>query len=545
MREQTAGQFSGGRRIVAVASIMQDILDRRDRSQTRFILNLRVNETEFAHGARLRQQHVQYWAFRGLFPISIIAAWSPSNAATPVTEPTQLIRKCPIAGQLRRKSVAARATSWLEMVPAGGRRLKTRIFGNMMMAYLRKFLLASSAAAITLATVSAAEAGGFALREQSAYGQGMSFAGVAAGGSLSSMFWNPATLSQVMGLEFESGISGVIPISEVLVTTGPGSPFDEGDIGQDALVPNSYAAYRVNDKVIVGVGINGPFGLSTEYSPGGVIAMAGLAGVSDIFSLNVNPNVAYQINDYVTIAAGLQIQYSDAEINPIAGGVGLGLLDGDDISFGFTAGIHIMASENTEIGLGYRSWQDVDLDGTFVLGVTPFPNTASLVLPDMVTFGIRHKVNDYWRVMAGLEWTNWSRFDTVFVTAPGAPPLPFDYNDGWYFSVGAEYMWNDQITLRGGVGWEISPLDVSNRTFRLPDDDRLWLSLGGSYKANDRYSFDVGYSFLTTFDTQISPSVALGGSGPAANAFWGGEADANVHILSAALKVKLGGHASP
>lgn len=409
----------------------------------------------------------------------------------------------------------------------------------------RKWLLAASAMALTLATVTAAQAGGFALREQSAYGQGVSFAGIAAGGSLSSMFWNPATLSQVTGLEFESGITGIIPISEVLVTTGPGSPFDEGDIGQDALVPNSYGAYRVNDKVILGVGINGAFGLSTEYNPGGVIAGAGLAGISDIFSLNVNPNVAYQINDYVTIAAGLQIQYSDADINPVALGTGLGRLEGDDISFGFTAGIHIMASENTEIGLGYRSWQEVDLDGTFtIIGPGTLANTASLELPDMVTFGIRHKINDYWRVMAGVEWANWSRFDTVVATTSGAGtiPLPFDYNDGWYFSAGAEYMWNDQVTLRGGVGWELSPLDNANRTFRLPDDDRLWLSAGASYKANDRYSFDVGYSFLTTFDTQILPAAS---GGPAANGPFGGEADANVHILSAALKVKLGGHSTP
>lgn len=417
------------------------------------------------------------------------------------------------------------------------------------MFYSRKFLLATSAAAIALATVSAAQAGGFALREQSAYGQGMSFAGVAAGGSLSSMFWNPATLSQVMGLEFESGLTGIIPISEVLVTI-PGPAFDEGDVGQDALVPNSYAAYRVNDKVILGVGINGAFGLATEYNPGGVIATVlgpggvGLAGVSDIFSLNVNPNVAYQINDYVTIAAGLQVQYSDAEINPVFGFAGLGLLDGDDISFGYTLGLHVMASENTEIGIGFRSGQDVDLDGTFtVAGLGTFASTASLELPDMVTFGIRHKVNDYWRVMAGVEWTNWSRFDFVTVTGGPAPvPLPFLYDDGWYFSAGAEYMWNDQLTLRGGVGWEISPIDNTNRTFRLPDDDRLWLSVGGSYKANDRYSFDVGYSFLTTFDTQIVPGTS---GGPGSNVTWGGEADANVHILSAALKVKLGGHSAP
>ena len=406
----------------------------------------------------------------------------------------------------------------------------------------RKYLLATSAAVITLATVSTAQAGGFAIREQSAYGQGMSFAGVAAGGSLSSMFWNPATLSQVMGLEFESAITGIVPISDVLVTTGGGSPSDEGDIGQDALVPNSYAAYRVNDKVILGVGINGAFGLSTEYRPGGLIAgVVGLAGVSDIFSLNVNPNVAYQINDYVTVAAGLQIQYSDVWISPVLTPAGFGLLEGDDISLGFTLGLHVMASENTEIGIGYRSWQDVDLEGTFADGAPSSPSIASLELPDMVTVGIRHKINDYWRVMAGVEWTNWSRFDNVVVNT-GPTTLPFDYNDGWYFSAGAEYMWNDQLTLRGGVGWELSPLDNANRTFRLPDDDRLWLSAGASYKANDRYSFDVGYSFLTTFDTQIVPVTA---GGPVSNITWGGEADANVHILSAALKVKLGGHSAP
>ena len=78
-----------------------------------------------------------------------------------------------------------------------------------------------------------------------------------------------------MGLEFESGVSGVIPISDVFLTAGPFAPFDEGDIGKDALVPNAYAAYRVNENVIVGVGINGAFGLSTEYSPAGVIGGAG------------------------------------------------------------------------------------------------------------------------------------------------------------------------------------------------------------------------------------------------------------------------------
>ena len=407
----------------------------------------------------------------------------------------------------------------------------------------RKYLLAASAAALTLATFSTAEAGGFAIREQSAYGQGMSFAGVAAGGSLSSMFWNPATLSQVMGLEFESGITGVIPITEVLATYPIFGTVDEGDIGLDALVPNAYGAYRINDNVVVGIGINGAFGLATQYNSTSPARTFGIAGESDIFTINANPAVAWQINDYVTVALGAQIQWMDLTLSRQATTIaGIVDLEGDGFGYGLTAGIHIMPTPDTEIGLGYRSRIDNDIDGS--LTNISVPASTTIDLPDLVTFGIRHKINDYWRVMAGVEWANWSRFQSATIVVPGnSEILGFNYDDGWFFSGGAEYMWNDQLMLRGGVGWEISPVSDAVLTFRLPDDDRLWLSAGASYKANDRYSFDVGYSFLTTFDTTINNTNPANRGG--APSFATADVDANVHILSAALKVKLGGHSAP
>src|SRR4051794_38840862 len=62
---------------------------------------------------------------------------------------------------------------------------------------IRKILslaLIVTATALLIGSGSSAIAGGaFAESIQSAFGQGSSNAGVAAGGSLSSMFWNPAT----------------------------------------------------------------------------------------------------------------------------------------------------------------------------------------------------------------------------------------------------------------------------------------------------------------------------------------------------------------
>ena len=68
-------------------------------------------------------------------------------------------------------------------------------------------LRAGTALGILIIATAQANAGAFAIREQSTYGQGTSFAGVAAGGSLSSMFWNPATMTQFKGIVSENGFS--------------------------------------------------------------------------------------------------------------------------------------------------------------------------------------------------------------------------------------------------------------------------------------------------------------------------------------------------
>ena len=107
---------------------------------------------------------------------------------------------------------------------------------------------AASLGALAVASMPA-EAGGFALREQSTVGQGMSFAGVAAGGALSSMFWNPATLGAVQGIQSEQNFTLIVPITEVTAYSvlAPTTPIDQGDIDYPdvvkALLEINYAGW--------------------------------------------------------------------------------------------------------------------------------------------------------------------------------------------------------------------------------------------------------------------------------------------------------------
>jgi len=399
-------------------------------------------------------------------------------------------------------------------------------------------------AVASLSATAEVDAGAFAVRQQSAYGHGASFAGIAAGGSLSSMFWNPASLSDVQGIEVEATGAGVFADAHVKLDPQPalGLPgSDEGNVAQHAVIPSGYAAYRLNERVVLGIGINSPFGLTTKYDGDSILSQTGIAGKSEITSVNVNPAVSVAMTDWLALAVGVQVQYFDARLTRQAlGPLGIAALEGDDIGLGLTAGIKITPLPGTEIGLGYRSFVEHELDGTLkTTNAGSFDVRYDGVnLPDLVTLGIRQRITERLRVMAGAEWSNWSRFDTVKVEGGPAPvDLPFEYDDGWFLSGGGEFDVTQRLAVRAGIGFDVSPIGDDVRTYRLPANDGLSLSVGASYRHGGRFSLDLGYSIGTVEDMEI-PAAGMGG-GPDVNGPFSGRADTRAHYISAAIKVKL------
>jgi long-chain fatty acid transport protein len=433
---------------------------------------------------------------------------------------------------------------------------------------LRAVLLACSGIGVLLAATADANAGGLAVREQSAYGQGSSFAGVAAGGSLSSMFWNPATMTQMPGIQSESVLTGILPYAantpgaaSSLVPLGLGGT---GNTADSALVPAAYYSWQFNPNLWLGLSVNSPFGLSVNFPD----AWAGrnyAAGSSSLTTYNATPSFAYRINDWISVGAGVQLEYAKADFSsglPINGFGGTGLaalgnqfnVNGRGWGFGFTAGVTLTPTPTTTVGLGYRSAINQKISGTMTLppgpaftpgaGSTPGSVNATVNLPDIVSLGIRQRVNPQLTLLGTVEWTNWSRIGTTAINQPSGAPatiggnpvtLPFQYKDGWFFSAGAEYQWNEKLAVRGGVGYEISPITDQVRTPLLPDNDRLWLSVGGTYRLTPKMSFDLAYSHLFVKSTSIN--VVAG------NPWWDGanyigDVSSHVDIVSVALKYR-------
>jgi long-chain fatty acid transport protein len=392
------------------------------------------------------------------------------------------------------------------------------------------------------------EAGGFAYREQSAPYQGTSFAGSAAGGTLSSMFWNPAAMAVFPGLNSESSYSLIFPEADVNVRTSS-DPFGMAgstDVASWQFVSASYWAYQLagyNPNLFLGVAFNSPFGLATEPEDR-TYEGAVLARSSRITTYNLNPNVAYRIAPGVFAGVGLQVQYAkvrfgvapEAPLDPSLS------FRGDDVAFGATAGILLQPRAGTSIGLGWRSQITHDLDGDVgIKGLGREDASAKLRLPDIVTFSVSQALAPSLRLLGTVEWSNWSRLEEIRFRPSSDPDvtLPVGWSDGWLFALGGEYDWSRQLTLRTGIAYEISPAgDARSRILAVPDADRILLSAGASWRWSDSTMLDFAYTHAFYGDADFDQTSI--GPIPVHQT---GTVDLSSDIVTIGLRTRWGGQA--
>lgn len=425
-------------------------------------------------------------------------------------------------------------------------------------------------AVVALPIPTAVVAGGFEV-QQSAYFQGMSFAGVATGGpSLASISWNPATSAFAgSGITIESSNAVVLPEAELTVLNPevqlppPGSP--HVDIGRDSLLGASFGTFRWNERTVLGLSLTAPFGLVTKPDD---LNWAGkyVALTSKIFSLNATPSLSYEIAPGVSVGLGMQVQYFDLQKLRAATPLGGSNINGDDIALGVLAGINLSPAPGTSMGLGFRSSVHHDLSGDFklrfnarsaeLLGRSALivPVDGELDLPDKITFSFRQAVWPKVSVLGTVDWANWSRLGVVPIRL-GAPVPPLEkgdaianielnWRDGWLFALGGEYDISPPFSIRVGVNYEVSPVhDATTRPLQVPDSNRTWVSVGATYRWNDNSSIDVAYShgfFEDNVPFERSPASTLLRQAPPVI----GEANVSADMIAVSWKWRWGGSPS-
>lgn len=424
-----------------------------------------------------------------------------------------------------------------------------------------------------------AAASGFQLMEQNASGLGNAYAGQAAAAQdASTIFFNPAGLTKIPGRSAVGVLNVIKPIAEFTSSGSTAAPLQPsvgsngGDAGDWAYIPNGYVSWQVSPQLFLGFGMGTVFGLKTDYDAGWVGRFHALK--SDLKTVNLNPTVAYKISDTLSIGGGVNYTFAKATLtNSVnysaaafaAGGAlalaavggpgveGEGKVKGDDGAWGWNVGVLFDVGPHTRIGASYRSALEFRIEGDasfanrpalLAAGLPNGPVYADIKFPAIASVALFHSINPQWDILADWTWTQWSTLQSLDIFRTSGARLsttPLNWKNTWRAGLGANYHHDAQWTWRAGIAYDTSPTQDSERTPRIPDQDRTWLALGAQFRWSKQLAFDVGYAHI--FVKEASVTLCTGpqaAANPAAcagkNTLIGSFDDNKVDIFSAQLR---------
>ena len=365
---------------------------------------------------------------------------------------------------------------------------------------------------------SQARAEGFAIMENSA--RGMSLAGglIARGGDASTLAYNPAAMTMLEGTQLQANLAvsqfywGVDTRNDAGENTG-----NYHSAHQTWPIPAFYVTHQLNDDWWFGLASYTRFGLGVKYPhnwPGG----ANLHSVQLITS-SFNPNIAYKINDHLSIAVGAEMMIASMQMrknlnsNPALQALSPGdvSINGHGVSFGGNVALHARLNDQWSLGLTYRAPMSLKVSGK-----TRYDNQlaqkypalhaiqnsdlrGTLHLPDSIGFGVAYKPLENLSFEADAVYTLWSRFQDFNIHMKD--PVNADQNsprywkNSWTLGISAEYKPVDWMALRLGFMYETSPMNLGYADYMVPSNGRNYYTAGvGFFYKN--WTFDLAYMYI-------------------------------------------------
>lgn len=420
---------------------------------------------------------------------------------------------------------------------------------------LAGFALAALCAAVGGALVSpTAAASGFQISENTVQAMGRAYAGrEAAGNDASVVMNNPAAMMDfdTYAVQIDATAINVSTQFSGSGTDALGRPLSGGDGGNGGgvhPVPAISFIAPIAQNWRIGLGINAPFGLATEYDAGWVGRYQALK--SSVKSMDVTGSIAWAASPefslgFSVIAQKTTVDLSNAvNFGAVLGGMGVpGFLPqsadgafrvrGDNWKWGWAVGAEWKPTPQDTLALSYRAKINHTINGQayftvpqsvqFVLSQAPAPTsslfkntagTGAFATPATASLSYWHRTGGPVSWGAELSWTGWSSFNRLAITFanPVQPPIniPYGWRNTLFGSVGMDYAVNNRWTLRAGVAADQTPTQDFSRDPRIPDGARKWISLGAGYAPSANVTFNIGYTHLFVDDGPVNDLSSTG-----------------------------------
>ncbi|WP_461632447.1 OmpP1/FadL family transporter [Labilibaculum euxinus] len=390
------------------------------------------------------------------------------------------------------------------------------------------------------------KAEGYAVNVQGNKQTGMGHVGTALNFDASSMQWNPGALA-TLDQKYSFSVGGFATIIKTEFTGALGKEKTDNPTGTPFYL---YGSMKVNEKLAVGLGVYTPFGNKVDWGK----TWSGKYLIQDIElkAIYIQPTVSYQLADWISVGAGLNIVYGEFSLNralPTGGAADNANLSGNTIKYGYNLGVFLQPTEKLNIGLSYRSQVDIELDETegdadFTVAnpaVAPaFPDrgfAATLPLPASYNIGLAYQIDKKWLISADANFVQWNEYKALtfdFEKLDAYPATGIDpykqsnskreWSNSVTYRIGAQYSANEKLDIRAGFYYDETPTNKKFYTPETPGANKIGVSAGFSYLLTDKLSVDVSLLYIngektTAFDTNNNLNPDTNG----APVYFGGE----------------------
>ncbi|OEE31517.1 outer membrane protein transport protein [Vibrio ordalii] len=365
--------------------------------------------------------------------------------------------------------------------------------------------------ALSILTAFNVHSAGFQVAEHSASGLGRAFSGEGAVADNASVIaHNPAAMTRFDTTQFSGALSIVDPEVDVYDVKNQQKM---NDVAPLQVVPAAYYVSPINEKWAWGMGIFTTYGVATDY-PNDIYA-GDLAGDTSLLSVNLNPNIAYRVNEQLSLAVGINLVYAEAKLTRHKGALAVFTggsasdnlvgMTGETMALGWNIGSLYEFNQNHRVGFAYRSAVDLDFDdgefSSYSSGVATnavVEGRLKITLPAMWEVSAFHQLTDSVALHYGYQRTDWSSFKELKATSSQCTNgecfyKSEKYEDSGRWSLGSTYQLNSTWTLRAGFAFDEQ---AGEATLSIPDSDRYWYSAGVSYVISDSLSIDAGFALV-------------------------------------------------
>ena len=362
------------------------------------------------------------------------------------------------------------------------------------------------------AAAACAHGAGFSILQQGtgAMGQGNAFSAQA--DDPSAVFFNPAGIVQLEGIQVYTGGTFIVPNIRY-----KGEVEDE-TVSRVYFPPYLYLTNRVKDGLALGLGIFSPFGLSTVWHEdweGRYIST-----YSRLTTMDLNPTLAYR-HENLSLALGLNALSAELVLRKrlplyyVNGGLpdGTQELSGRTWGYGYNLGLLYGMGPGWSLGISYRSRIRLDFDHAESRFEVPQSQSAffrdtgargTLELPPSLTCGVCWRPAGHWSVEFDMTWTGWSTYDEVKIefeepvgyTQSEEFRQPKRWRDVMAYRFGLKYLLSDALNLRLGYIYDQSPVPSSTFDPQLPDGNRQVYAFGLDCNLGRKATLGLAYNYI-------------------------------------------------